>query len=349
MALGISLSENDEKLSLVKQIKRSISLFKSESFSVNISDVNSSSSSRNNHNRNSKLRKAVNSKLAQGDVSAVVGLIVSNDTLLEPCPEVLEVIRSKHPHAPSDLEPIISFNLEDSIFFTSKDIQNALSAFRPNSSGGIDGLRPSHLIDLSSFATGEFGVRLLSAVTSLCNFIVSGNMSSYARKFFFAANLTALRKKDGGIKPIVVGNVFRRLASKAACRPAIQSMKDHFSSVQLCVGVPKDYEAVAHAVRSLFLKRDISPCPNAQNGMILVKLDMKKAFNTIRRDHFLKACFLRAPTLYQLAHHAYAAPSDLLFGSNIIQFQTGIQQGDPLGPLLFALGVDELPETCLHL
>ena len=95
-------------------------------------------------------------------------------------------------------------------------------------------------------------------------------------------------------------------------------MKDHFSPVQLDVGVPEDCEAAAHAVRSLFLKRDISPCANAKKGMILVKLDMKNAFNTIRRDHFLKACVLRAPTLYQLAHHAYATLGDLLFGSDII-------------------------------
>ena len=342
MALGISLSEKYEKLSLVKQIKRSISLFESESFSFNIPDVNPSSSYRNKHNSNSKLRKAVNSKLAQDDVSAAVRLIASDDTLLEPYPEYLEVIRSKHPHAPLDLEPITTFNPEDSIFFTSKDIQKALSAFHPSSSGGIDGLRPSHVIGLTSFATGEFGIRLLSAVTSLCKFIVSGNLSSYARKFFFADNLTALRKKDGGIRPIAVGNVFRRLASKAACRPVIQSIKNHFSPVQLSVSVPEGCEAAAHAVRSLFLKRDISPCANAKNGMILVKLDRKNAFNTIRRDHFLKACFLKAPTLYQLAHHAYATPSDLLFGSDIIQSQTGIQQGDLLGPLLFALGVDEV-------
>ena len=117
-------------------------MFKSKSFSFKIPDVNPSSSSRNNHNNNSKLRKAVNFKLAQSDVFAAVRLIASDDTLLEPCLEVLEVIRSKHFHAPSDLELITSFNLEDSIFFTSKDIQNALSAFRPSSSGGIDGLRP---------------------------------------------------------------------------------------------------------------------------------------------------------------------------------------------------------------
>ena len=164
-------------------------MFKSESFSSNIPDVNPSSSFKNNHNSSSKLRKAVNSKLAQNDVFSAVRLIASDDTLLEPCPEVLEVIRSKYSHAPSDLEPIASFNPEDSIFFTSKAIQNALSAFRPSSSGGIDGLRPSHLIDLTSFATGESGVRLLSAVISLCNFIVSGNM----RASFFCSqfNCTA--------------------------------------------------------------------------------------------------------------------------------------------------------------
>ena len=163
-------------------------------------------------------------------------------------------------------------------------------------------MRPSHLIDLTSIATGESGGRLLSTVTSLCNFIVSGNMFSYTRKFFFAANLTALCKKDGGIRPIALGNVFRSV---------VQSIKDHFSPVQLGVGVSRGCEATAHAVRSLFLKRDISPCANAKNGMTFVKLYMKNAFNTIRRDYFLKACFLRAPTLYQLGHHAYERPAKL--------------------------------------
>ena len=99
--------------------------------------------------------------MAQGDVSAAVRLIASDDTFLEPCPEILEVIRSKHPYAPLDVALIASFNHEDSILFTSKDIKNALSAFRPSSSGSIDGLRPSHLFDLTSFAKGESGVRLL--------------------------------------------------------------------------------------------------------------------------------------------------------------------------------------------
>ena len=64
VVVRISLSENDEKLSLVKQIKRSISFFKSESFLFNIPDVNPSTSSGNNRNTNSKLQKAVNFKLA---------------------------------------------------------------------------------------------------------------------------------------------------------------------------------------------------------------------------------------------------------------------------------------------
>ena len=33
----------------------------------------------------------------------------------------------------------------------------------------------------------------------------------------------------------------------------------------------------------------------------------------------------------------YASPSDLLFGIEILFFKESVQQGDPLGPLLFSL------------
>ena len=48
------------------------------------------------------------------------------------------------------------------------------------------------------------------------------------------------------------------------------------------------------------------------------------------------------PGLYHLVQSAYADPSFLFFGPHIIESAEGVQQGDPLGPLLFSLSIHQL-------
>ena len=50
------------------------------------------------------------------------------------------------------------------------------------------------------------------------------------------------------------------------------------------------------------------------------------------------------PELLPLVLSAYGAPSCLLFGQEIIQSSEGVQQGDPLGPLLFCLTIHNMVE-----
>ena len=92
----------------------------------------------------------------------------------------------------------------------------ALKLFRPSSVGGDDGLRPGHLKDLVAPKTAEAGQCLLKALANLCSKLPRGQIPQHARYLHLAANLTALWKKDGGIRPIAVGNVFCQLASKIA-------------------------------------------------------------------------------------------------------------------------------------
>ncbi|XP_029654224.1 uncharacterized protein LOC115227578 [Octopus sinensis] len=77
----------------------------------------------------------------------------------------------------------------------------------------------------------------------------------------------------------------------------------------------------------------------------MVKLDVSNAFNSIRRDHLLECCRELVPFAYPLVHLSYASPSILMFDDVPISSATGVQQGDPLGPVLFALGVNSIAHS----
>ena len=96
----------------------------------------------------------------------------------------------------------------------------------------------------------------------------------------------------------------------------------------------KGAEAAVHAAR-LYLR-------NLHPNNALLKLDFRNAFNSIRRDKMLEALRRLAPCLISFVYFAYSSPSSLFWGDKIIKSSEGVQQGDPLGPLLFCLTIHRL-------
>ena len=70
-------------------------------------------------------------------------------------------------------------------------------------------------------------------------------------------------------------------------------------------------------------------------------MDMRTAFNSLRRDLFLSVARVRTPGLNNLLWQGYSSPTRLFVGEERIALETGIQQGDPIGHALFVISVDE--------
>ena len=76
-----------------------------------------------------------------------------------------------------------------------------------------------------------------------------------------------------------------------------------------------------------------------------MKLDFANAFNCVSRQVALREVAAKFPGLARFATWCYQMPSSLRFGSFTLESQTGVQQGDPLGPLLFAAAIHPLAST----
>jgi hypothetical protein len=98
-------------------------------------------------------------------------------------------------------------------------------------------MRPQYLKDIISLSAGEAGQKVLRALTKLCNFLLSGQLPSEICHLLYGASLCALNKKDGGIRPIAIGNCLRRLTSKLACFQSRNIVNSYLSPHQLGVAI----------------------------------------------------------------------------------------------------------------
>ena len=114
-----------------------------------------------------------------------------------------------------------------------EEVAHAIRSFPNGSAGGPNSFRPQHLKDMTAAAAEEGGSVLFIALTDLSKHILKGNCPTSICPFFFGATLIALKKREGGIRPIAVGCTLHRLASKVASRHVSDSMGSFLCPYQL--------------------------------------------------------------------------------------------------------------------
>lgn len=278
--------------------------------------------------------KNIESRIAEGDVRGAIRILSSEDSVAPTNLETLTKLRDKHPDAPSSFvqpEPLTEDDKVESLFVEIEDVKNGIFSFVTGSSGGDDGIRPQHLKDLISKNNGEIGEQLLLAIKNLSNLMLNGEINEEFVPFFYGAVLIGLNKNEGGIRPIAIGSTFRRLVAKMGCTYMKNNLLNDLMPHQMGFGIHGGSEVAVHAVR-LFL--------NDPDAEIIIKVDVANALNSAARDVMLRKVKESIPALYPFFHQCYAKESYLCFGEDIILSKTGCQQGDPAGPGLFSLVIN---------
>ena len=246
-------------------------------------------------------------------------------------PATLRGMELLHPHSPPPSAE--APEEEPPLQCTVSDVESALASFDLDSAGARDGLRPQHIHD--AITRPALGLRghLLTALSGVVSRCLAGDVPAAVAPFISSAHLTPLLKDAGGLRPIAVGLTLRRLVSKVAVAHVLPAVSAYLQPLQFGVGVRGGAEAVVHSLQRYVTAR------GASSTHTLVSLDFSNAFNAVHRQEFMDRARDVCPGLLPWLRTSYGGAAELFLGSHSLQATSGVQQGDPLGPLLFALAI----------
>jgi hypothetical protein len=246
--------------------------------------------------------------------------------------QAFEEMQRKHPQAdpptkPSEDPPTVPH-------VSPQQVANAVRSFRPGTAPGPSSFRAEHLKEAIFSPDPSKSEKALYAVTSLVNLLAAGKLPPSITPIFCGANLYAAAKKDGGFRPIAVGEIFRRLVSKCLAFEFAPRAAEYLKPLQMGVGVRAGCEAIVHAFCSLLEDPTLQ-----DHSKWVLQVDLENAFNQVDRSHLFAEVRQHFPELSAWVEASYGTHCHLNFGSGTIPSSAGLHQGDPLAPLLFAIAL----------
>ena len=235
--------------------------------------------------------KRLASKCADGDIRAALRLLASDYNIAPFNWAALKILRAKHHPAPQNSQfsepgPGVTPQL---LFVDSDIVLKVVKSLQSSGSPGLDGMRPIYLKQMFGSDTVENCRRLLSPLTTFVNFLLRGTFLENARDTFLGLSIFACTKKSGRIRPVSVGCTVGRFAART-CEKYTRGLLQALSPLR--VGTSSGCEAVLHAARQyVFSPEHIS----LHDVHVLIKVDVRNAFNELNHPAFLEKFQLRCP------------------------------------------------------
>ena len=214
--------------------------------------------------------------------------------------DVYDAMLSKHPQ--SAPPPIPSTPVPPAIQVSELDVVRALQSFPNGTAPGPSSLRANHLkeaVFCPSPIKSDFALKGLMGVINL---LAAGRAPRNIIPFLCGASLLACQKKDGGLRPIAVGEVLRRLTSKCVVRAVQSEAVTLLSPLQVGVGVSAGCEAIVHSLASIL--NDGSILPESRCTLLV---DFSNAFNSIDRGLMFEEARARIPSMSSWLECCYSS------------------------------------------
>ncbi|KAA8490213.1 Retrotransposable element [Porphyridium purpureum] len=216
-------------------------------------------------------------------------------------------------------------------------VKNAVMGIPYTSAAGPSRWSPSLLHQALSLPAA--GAEVLTAMCGLFDRVVHRGLEPQAGALWAHARLIPLRKPDGGVRPIAIGEIFRRVLGRLAVTSLAHDAVETLAPDQYGVGRKAGLEAMVMRTRLAVLDNP---------GWGVLKVDISNAFNTVRRPAFMRLVQAQFPHLWPLVRTCYACPAPLRAGKHVLKSESGVQQGDPLAPLLFSLALHRQTRDITH-